>query len=282
MKTFLKWTARAALTLVGVAALTVLGAVGASEAMIRRSWSAPAPSLVAAHDAGAAARGRRLAARYGCMDCHGAALTGRLFFDQMPVGRIWAPNLTLAAARQSDAELARAIRAGVAADGRALWIMPSEAFSRLSDSETADLIAFVRSEPEAGAPQPASQFGPLGRIGVLAGKFRSAPRQIAEQRALAPADMGPAHARGRALARACMECHGVDLKGGSATGAPDLSIAAAYDFGDFDRLMRTGVAAGGRRLGLMSDVAPLRFASLAPDEMRALHDYLKARAGLGN
>lgn len=125
------------------------------------------------------------------------------------------------------------------------------------------------------------RFGPVGRLGVLLGKFRSAPEQIAAQHGLSPADMGPAHAQGRSLARACMECHGVDLKGGSTTGAPDLTIAAAYDFADFDRLLRTGVAAGGRRLGLMSESAPRRFDSLTPQEMHALHDYLRARAGMG-
>jgi hypothetical protein len=61
-------------------------------------------------------------------------------------------------------------------------------------------------------------------------------------------------------------------------GAPDLTIAAAYDLADFERLLRTGVAAGDRKLGLMSQIAPERFNALSHEEIAALHDYLRARA----
>ena len=60
--------------------------------------------------------------------------------------------------------------------------------------------------------------------------------------------------------------------------SPDLSIAAAYDAEDFERLMRTGVAAGGRRIGLMTAMGPARFHALSREEVTALHEYLKARA----
>lgn len=261
-----------------VAVFALLGAFVASEAMIRWPQAKAPVRLAAAHDVDAVTRGRRIATLYGCHDCHGADLTGRLFFDEMPIARIAGPNLALAMTHQSDEDLARAIRTGVAADGRPLWIMPSDAFSRLTDAETADLIAYLRTIPARGARQPGKEIGPVGRIGVLLGKFRSAPQALKAQGAAQPADLGPQYAQGRNLARACMECHGLDLKGGETTHAPDLSIAAAYDLADFERLLRTGVAAGDRRVGLMSDAAPGRFASLKDEEIAALHAYLKARA----
>jgi cytochrome c553 len=214
----------------------------------------------------------------GCHDCHGADLTGRLFFDQMPIGRVAGPNLSLVLPHQTDAEIARAIRQGVAADGRPLWIMPSDAFSRLSDRETADLIAYLRTFPARGMAQPAKQIGPVGRIGVLIGRFKSEPQMLAEAPGLEPVDLGPQHAKGRELARACMECHGRDLKGGALANGPDLAIAGAYELADFEKLLRTGVAAGDRRLGLMSESAPVRFNVLSHEEIAALHAYLKARA----
>jgi cytochrome c553 len=278
MKRVLRWIG---LGLAAVATLVVfvaLGAFAASEAMIR--WPQPKArvELAAARDPGAVARGKRLATVYGCHDCHGADLTGRLFFDEMPVGRLSGPNLAKALAHQSDADFARAIRTGVAADGRSLWIMPSDAFAQLSDGETADLIAYLRTFPAKDGQAQVKQFGPVGRLGVLLGKFRSAPQILKAEAHVRPMDLGPQYAQGRTLARACVECHGPDLKGGEAVHAPDLAIAAAYEPEDFERLLRTGVAAGDRKLGLMSQIAPGRFKALSHEEIAALHAYLKARA----
>jgi mono/diheme cytochrome c family protein len=282
MTRILRW---AGFGLAGLVALAVLAAAvvyGWSEIILRTPEPRSDIHIVAANDPGAIARGGHLAKIYGCHDCHGADLTGKLFFDQMPVARIAGPNLTLAAARQSDADLARAIRTGVGADGRALWIMPSDAFARLSDAETADIIAYVRTFPAKGSEQPRKVLGPVGRIGALIGKFQSAPARIRRYATSAPPELGVEHALGRQLVRACMECHGADLKGSAVVNSPDLRIAAAYDLKDFERLLRTGVAAGDRRLGLMSDAAPGRFNLLTHDEIAALHGYLKARAEAGN
>ncbi|MFC3068692.1 c-type cytochrome [Phenylobacterium soli] len=278
MRRVLRWIGLGLAGLAVVVVFAALGAFAASEAMIR--WpAAKAPvRLAAARDVDAIARGKRVATLYGCHDCHGADLGGRTFFDEMPVARIAAPNLSLAMAHQSDEDLARAIRTGVAADGRPLWIMPSDAFSRLTDGETADLIAYLRTFPAKGGLQPVKQIGPVGRLGVLLGKFRSAPAVLAAEGHAAPVDLGPQYEQGRTLARACMECHGLDLKGSATTHAPDLAIAGAYDPADFERLLRTGVAAGNRRLGLMSEAAPGRFNALSHEEISALHAYLKARA----
>ena len=278
MKRILRWIG---LGFAAVATLVVfvgLGAFAASEAMVR--WPQPKArvELVASHDAGAVMRGKRIATVYGCHDCHGAQLTGRLFFDEMPIGRLSGPNLSKALAHQSDADVARAIRRGVAADGRSLWIMPSQAFARLSDGETADLIAYLRTFPAREGQPDVKQFGPVGRIGVLLGKFKSSPQLLKAEADVQPVDLGPQYAEGRSLVRACTECHGRDLKGDDIAGAPDLTIAGAYDPEDFEKLLRTGVAAGNRKLGLMTEAAPGRFNAFSHEEIGALHAYLKARA----
>ena len=264
-----------------LALVIVLGAFGASEAMIRWPQTKAELHFAAATDPGAVARGQRVATINGCHDCHGADLTGRLFFDEMPLARVAGPNLALAMAHQSDADLARSIRQGVAAGGRSLWVMPSEAFAHLSDGETADLIAYLRTFPARGVVQPAKQVGPVGRIGILIGQLRSAPAMIEANAGAGLPDLGPQYAQGRSLARACVECHGQQLQGLQGVKSPDLAIAAAYDPADFERLLRTGVAAGGRKLGLMSDVAPVRFNAFSHDEIAALQAYLKARAARG-
>ena len=281
MRRVLKWLGLGLAGFVGLAVLAVALLYAGTEIMIRRPHPKAPVSVVAARDPGAAARGARIAAVYGCNDCHGARLEGRLFFDQMPVARMAGPNLSLKIGQQSDADLARAIRDGVAADGRALWIMPSDAFASLTDAETADLLAYLRSRPPVGHPQPEKQVGPIGRLGAALGKFRSAPALIADRKGGLP-DLGPQYAQGRSLARACVECHGADLKGLESVKSPDLTIAGAYDEADFERLLRTGIAAGDRRLGLMSESAPVRFNAWSHQEIGALHAYLKARAAMAN
>jgi cytochrome c553 len=274
---FLKLAGYGLAGIAGVAVLAAGAAFAASEAMIRWPASATPAAIVAATGPDAVARGERIARLGGCHDCHGEKLEGRLFHDEKPVVRAWAPNLSRALTEQSDADFERAVRRGVAADGRALWIMPSAALSQLTDGEMADLMAYMRTFPPVGEAQPRLQIGPVGRVGVLLGKFHSEPALL---KANAPRldDLGPRHAVGRDLARFCVECHGPRLEGSEMLKAPDLTMAASYELEDFERLLHTGIAAGNRKVGLMTAVSPARFRAMTPQEISALHDYLKALA----
>ena len=264
--------------IIAAAAILAGGAYAASEAMIRWPVARATGAAAASRDPGAITRGRRLAVEYACHGCHGGDLQGQMFHEIPGLFRGWAPNLTLAAARQTDAQLDAALRHGVAADGRRLWIMPSNAFAHLSDQEAGDLIAYMRSFEPAGAELPRTEFRHLARIGILLGKLQSEPARIAKERHLAPIDLGPGLARGRSLSRACIECHGADLTGVGIIGAPDLMVAASYTPEEFERLLRQGVGSGGRRLGFMTRVGPDRLGAWTAEDIQALHAYLKARA----
>lgn len=279
MKRVVKWAGLGLAGVVVFVLFAVAGAFAASELMIRWPVSARPEVKLAAADSASVERGRRVAKLNGCHDCHGDRMEGRLFHDEMPILRAWAPNLTLAAAEQSDVELDRAIRHGVAADGRRLWVMPSFAFSQLSDQEAADLIAYLRSFPATGEKQPRIQVGHIGRLGLLLGKFQSEPAMLAKRGPPVLPDFGPQYADGRKLAQLCVECHGADLKGMALLKTPDLTMVASYDQADFTRLLHQGVAPGDRKLGgLMGGVARMRFSALSEAEIAALHDYLKVRA----
>jgi len=279
MKRVLKWAGYGLAGVVVLLLVVVGGAFAASEAMIRWPVKRPEVRLVASSDAGAVARGQRVAKLNGCHDCHGERLEGKLFHDEMPIIRAWAPNISRVMATATDADLDRAIRHGVGVDGRRLWIMPSSAFSHLTDQESADLLAYLRSYRPTGEVQPRLQVGPVGRIGVVLGQFRSEPDVLkAQPKGLQLVDLGPQHAQGRELARTCIECHGQDLKGSPMVKSPDLDIVASYDPEDFARLLHTGIAAGNRKVGLMSQIAPVRFDGLTTEEIGALQAYLKARA----
>ena len=228
------------------------------------------------------ADGNRQLQVLGCYSCHGAGLRGKLMFSEPNVADIYAPNLTLIASRASDQQLARAIRQGIGVDGRPLFVMPSAQYSRLNNGELTALIAAIRANPVGGNQTPAIKLGPMARIGLATGKFRSQPQEVERYRTNMPADLGPSFAAGRKLAMVnCAECHGPSFTGSEAKPgllAPDLIVAGAYDLPEFTRLMRTGVASGNRQLGLMGSVARNDFRHFTDAEIEALHAYLKERA----
>lgn len=253
----------------------------ASWRVLTRTHEAAAERLATPTAAQRADAGRQ-ARILGCSNCHGARLEGRMMFDAGPFARVWAPNLTELAARTSDRQLAAAIRQGVGHDGRALYVMPSPMYSRLSDQEVAALIGYIRAAPRIGERVSGIQWGPIGRFVLAKGDLPSALDRIAEFRTRQPLDTGPATAAGRRLAATvCAECHGADLSGGQPTpdtSAPGLAIAGAYDLAQFTRLLRTGRPPNGRDLGLMREVSEQDLSQLNDAEIAALLAYLQARA----
>lgn len=280
IKKLLRWLGYAAGAL-AIAVLAFAAFVWIQSARIVGHRYAPAPERLAASSL-APAEGERLAHVLGCYGCHGAGLRGGLVFDDGAFATVWAPNLTLIAARAGDQELAAAIRQGIGADGRGLWIMPSAMYARLTDDELAALIAVVRAEPRGGAAAPPVRFGPIGRMVVATGGLRAAPERIEAFRIHEPFDAGPGFAAGRHLAAiVCADCHGADLSGGQPTpdeAAPALAIAGAYSLDQFRTLIRTGRPAGGRGLPMMGEVARGDLSHLTDAEIASLHAYLRARA----
>ena len=54
---------------------------------------------------------------------------------------------------------------------------------------------------------------------------------------------------------------------------------AGYSDAAFRRLMKTGIAVGGRKLGLMTEVGTTRFPHLTDDELSAMRLYLQRLYG---
>ena len=224
----------------------------------------------------------RRARTLGCFSCHGEGLRGNKMFDDPIIGTVWAPNLTLVAAHASDQQLARAIRQGIGVDGRSLFVMPSEAFQHLSDQEVAGLVAMIRSLPLAGTATPRNSYGPVGRLGVVIGKFKTAPKLVSEYALQEPIPVGAGFETGRQLAiTRCSACHAADLTGKEVKPgdvSPDLAIAGAYDPSTFRKLIRDGVPAGGQKIPMMGPTARSDLSHMTDQEIDAVFAYLQARA----
>lgn len=195
-----------------------------------RTFDAPLPALAASTDSAVIARGRYLA--YGpahCAACHvepgdtvalrtggQPPLAGGYAFV-IPPGTFYVPNLTPDVATgigsRTDAELARTLRHGVRADGRAA--LPFMTAQDASDEDLVALISFLRAQPPVRHAVPAHAPNLVGKA-VLAFMVTPVGPQ-ATPPAATPTAVGPE--RGAYLANGLAACVGCHTERSMATGA---------------------------------------------------------------
>ncbi len=210
----------------------------------------PYPKVAASTDEGAVERGRYLVRGPAhCSHCHAdykredpsqntatVALSGGFEFAMGPLGTMHAANLTphptAGIGRLKDEEIARVMRTGILPDGHLSMFMRYSAATP-SDSDLADIIAYLRSEAPVDKAVPGPEWGPLAKamspIFPLNVRTTPAPAHV-------PAGEGPTVERGAYLAEnliMCIGCHtaydmstfeNVGPKG--AGGSPDPSHGA--------------------------------------------------------
>lgn len=142
-------------------------------------FDAPFPAIAASSDSAVVARGRYLVREVAnCAQCHGdtaqaralmagadVPLSGGFTFD-IPPGKFRARNITPDAetgiGKHSDGAVARALRHGVGADGRAL--LPFMEMQGLADDDLAAVISYLRAQPAVHHPVPAHEYTMLGKV----------------------------------------------------------------------------------------------------------------------
>ncbi len=284
------------LTLVVGAIAVIIGVVAIgvyvlSERAIRASVTVADESVVIPTDSASIARGRHLArAVTKCVDCHGHDLGGATIVDAPPMGKFSGMNLTRGkgglGASLSDAEMVRAIRHGVAADGHKLVIMPSVEYSSLSAEDLGAVIAYVRSLAPVDREIARPTFGPVARVLIATS---AAPLFAADVvgravplAAAPPAGVTAAYGAYLAKIGGCVGCHGPTLSGGKIPqGDPSWLPAAnltptglaGYTEETFITALRTGVRPNG---GAINFPMPWKAAAeMTDDEMKAVWAYLK-------
>lgn len=286
-----KWIQRgiiAVLSLAALAGAALIAGTQLAERKMHRKVDVPVQAVAFRNDAHAVARGRYLFNSRGCVDCHGANGAGKTFLDDGKM-RIVGPNISPGqgnvVAAYSERDWVRAIRHGVNPQGRALMVMPSEDFNRLTDDDLASLVAYIRNlEPVAGGgavidlPVPVRALYGFGLIQDAAAKIdhAKAPQQ--------PVQEGVNLAHGAYVANMCLGCHGANLTGGKIPGGPpDWPAAANLTPGEGSAMVRypdADALLDMFKTGKRPDGTPLQvmpFGSLREvneTDARALHLYL--------
>jgi cytochrome c553 len=280
VKKFFKWMG---IVVAGLAGLLLLGYVWiyfASERELARQFThRDDATLVIPTDAVSIAEGQRIAQLAGCQHCHGENLAGALVDDIPNLIRLVASNASVMLPAYSDTQLATMLRKGVKPDGQSVMFMPSEMFRHLGDEDLARLIAWLRTVPAtANGVQEKTRLHVIGRALLAKGDFKTAALAI---ETLPPAvrtfDSGDPVSHGRYLTKSyCTECHGQNLEGFAPINAPALSVVKGYSLEQFTQLMLHGAALGDRQLKLMGPTSIARFSRFTPQEIAAVHAYLRS------
>ena len=207
--------------------------VAVSEWRWRRTFDAPYPAISASRDPDVIARGEYLV--YGaaaCAYCHvpreewpalaqGAhlPLTGHHRFP-LPFGEVYSANITpdpqTGIGRRTDGELARVLRSGVRADGRAAVPLMT---LHLSDEDLTAVISFLRAQLPVAHAVPEHRLNRLGKILMSFSIEPAAPSVPPPHKS----PVGPSVERGQYLANdvsSCAECHTNRGRDGRLVGPP--------------------------------------------------------------
>lgn len=241
------------------------------------------------------------------MDRH---LGGGAWLEDGAVG-LWMPNLSsdveTGLGGWSDDEIMRAIRDGIAKDGRILFpIMPYGQYRHLSDEDTRSIVAYLRTVPAVKPVTPKREpqvpfmlSFVVNRGATLHPPAKDVPEPKRED----------AVAYGRYLAQAghCMECHSMGgtgpraetdrymagsdqpfaLKGVGKVWAPNLTPDPETGLGKYtseqlERSLRTGLRLDGKPMAPpMSSLMP-HYALIEKQDMDALVAWIRALPPIKN
>jgi mono/diheme cytochrome c family protein len=288
-----KWVKRTSILLATLALLGIVTTVvgkSMGERKMMRNIVLTVPPLEITADATHIERGRYLYSTRGCVDCHGANGAGKTVIKDGGM-YVVAPNITGGANSVTSGYKAidwvRTLRHGVKPNGNPVMIMPSEDYSRLTDEDTAAMVAYLQQLPAVPGLRALIQVPAPVKVLYAFGVIKDASEKI--DHSLPPSTPVPAEVtveHGAYVANSCIGCHGAHLSGGKIPGGAPTWPAAAnltpgkgssmnrYATADvFLAMMRSGHRPDGTAI---SPVMPFGSLGKMDDtDLRALHAYLK-------
>lgn len=290
MRNTLKLVAAALALLAVLAVAAVFAAHWMGGRKLERTVDVRVVPVPYATGAAALKLGKYLYESRGCGECHGMNGAGRVMIENSGGLYVRSPNITprpgSVVAAYQEADWVRTIRHGVNPQGRALLIMPSEDYNRLTDSDFAALVAYSRSLPPAVGEAAEVRLPPFVKALYGVGVMRDAAEKI-DHRLPPSATVAVAASveHGNYVANMCLGCHGERLAGGKIPGAPpewppasnltpgEGGVMGRYDSLDkFVAMMRSGQRPDG---SAVSKVMPFESLARINDvDLHALYAYL--------
>ena len=288
----LKWIGIILGSLIVLIAVVVLILVLVANGKLNKTYEVTPTALTIPSDSASIARGAHLADVL-CKECHGGALEGMHFFDDMPLGIIYSPNLTSGeggvGATYTDEDWVRSIRHGVNPDGVGLFVMPSKDYHNMGSEDLGSLIAYMKTIQPMDNTEREKKLGLLGKILLATGAFGDdviGAAVIDHEAGFStppPAGVTPDYGGYLVAITGCTTCHQSNLGGGA---SPDPNspvvpnITSGGNLGNwseaqFVETIRTGKTPEGLEMQDKHMPWPA-YARYTDDELKAMYSYLQS------
>ena len=260
-------------------------------ARLNKVYDFPASNITVPEDAASIEYGKHRAETL-CQGCHGADLSGiEQWFNAGPLGTIDSANLTAGeggiGSDFTTEDYVRAIRHGIARDGRPIFMPAVIATSYLSDEDLGAIIAYLKTVPPVDHTTNGKQFTPLAKIMLAAGVLGPLPVETVSHELHVEAPEKAVSAEyGEYLVNTndCRVCHGSELNGGPFPDptitkiSPNLTHGGELGFwaeADFINTIRTGTTPSGHQLD--PEFMPWKdYAKFYDEELKAIWLYLQS------
>lgn len=290
MKKIFKWIGIVVGVCVILLAIAAFLAVNSYRDRATTVYQVTPPTIELPDDSLSLARGEELVRT--CRECHGKDLGGMMRINDPVLGKIYGTNLTAGkggiGAMYTTTDWLRAIRHGIAPDGRPLRLMPAHDYIYLGKEDIGSLIAYLKTVPRVDRENQPTQLTPMGKIiVVMGGAGAFFPAEHIDHRK--PFDLVPERSAtpvyGEYLVNisGCKSCHKENLAGGKSP-VPNSPLArnltpagniGNWSLDDFIRTMRTGVTPEGKQLD--NKFMPYQVIGTFPDDdLKAIYLFLQS------
>lgn len=290
MKKILKWIGIVMGSLIGLVLVSGLVMVLVGNSRLNKTYDFPPSELVLPTDEASLELGKHRVDSL-CAGCHGPDLGGiEKWFDAGPLGTVDSANLTSGeggvGATYTTEDFVRAIRHGIDAESKPIFMPAVYSTSYLSDEELAAIIAYLQTLPPVDHTTNGANFTPLAKIMLVAGVLPQLPVEVVSHATHVEAvPAGPTAEFGKYIVDThdCRLCHGQELNGGPFPDptktkiSPNLTPGGEVAFWteeEFMTTIRTGVTPGGHELD--PEFMPWKdYGKFYDDELKAIYAYLK-------
>lgn len=254
---------------------------------LNRNYTVTVEELVIPDDSASIEVGRHLVDIKGCRDCHADNMAGKIFADNVMLGRIAGPNLTRGKGGLPEdyptENWLKAIRHGLDSNNHPLVVMPSLETSKMTKEDLQSMIAYLNNLPPVDNTMPESSLGIMIKTMVYLDAIDVIPAEKIDHQAKMTSNesIKSEIEVGRYLTVMCSGCHREDFKGGPpmAPGfppAPDITSTGAtgrWTEEEFMIALRTAQRPDGT---LLDPNMPVQMTKhYTDDELHALYRFLK-------